>query len=294
MEGLIRQMSISDLVVYPIKGCRGISLKTATICPTGLLHDHTFLIVARKTEDAPYETVTIKQCPALVHVQPSFEASRMRIMYTKTGESILVDLEPEVTEYRRLPDTVKLWVYPYKQPIDLGSEIGRFFRQVVGVQGQDVRLCYRSTEPRTIAGNMPPRTAQGGKKQIEAGLHAAFPLLVASASSLSELNSRFPESHPFEMDRFRANIIIDNLEPWSEDSWLTIDLIPNQGDLRVQRVHITARCGRCVVTTYDLSTSRPGPEPLRELRKYRNIDKGDQAKSPVFGMYGGMRPVFWS
>lgn len=278
-------IKISELVIYPIKSCRGISLKHATICPRGLLHDHDFLIVARKEPDAEWKTVDLKQCPALVHVQPSIEGSKLRISFTPSGDSITVDLEPDPKSLKKLGNKVMLWKQPY-EPLDLGATVGTFFRDIVKVRGSDVRLCYRSDQVRPIAsdGNLPPSSAQGGR-QIEASMHAVFPLLIVSLSSLVELNSRIIEK-TIEIERFRANIIISGSDPWDEDTWLRIDISSQDG--RTHGVHVLARCGRCAVTTVDLKLAKAGPQPLKELRKYRSIDPGqDMDTSPVFGMYGG-------
>lgn len=272
-------------MIYPIKSCRGLSLKRATICSQGLLHDHNFLIVARAEITAEWKTVDIKSCPALVHVQPSIEGSIMRITHVPSGKSVTVDLEPDLKQYKKLSNKVMLWRQSYL-PIDLGEDLGVFFRDVVRVRGSDVRLCCKSDEARTLAGdgNLPPTTTQGGKP-VEASMHAAFPLLLVSLASLRQLNTKFAEN-PIEVERFRANIIIDGPEAWDEDNWLTIWIHSTDG---AHQVHLVARCGRCAVTTVDLKLAKLGAQPLKELRTYRNIDAGDMPTSPVFGMYGGER-----
>lgn len=279
-------MSIVDIVIYPVASCRGISLRRGTICPQGLLHDRTFVVVARKDESAPYKTVDIKSCPALVHVQPSIQGSQMYLTYIPTAKSIAVDLEPDTRDLKSLANEIMIWKFPYL-PLDLGPEIGGFFKDVVKVRGSDVRLCYKSSMKRTIAGNMPPAAAQNYNKNIEAGFHAAFPLLLVSMSSLRDLNSRLAENDQVEIERFRANIIIEDLEPWDEDDWSTIRLNASQGE-RQRTVHITSRCGRCSVVTVSLDHAKSGGQPLREMRKFRNIDPGELSSSPVFGMYGGL------
>lgn len=278
-------MSVVDLVIYPVAGCRGVSLRRGTICPQGLLHDRNFVIVARRDGISPYETVGIKECPALVHLQPSIQGSQLRLTYTTSGEFVVVDLEPDTRDLRKLENEVMIWKFPYT-PLDLGPELGAFFRDVVRVRGSDVRLCYKSCMKRSIAGNMPPSTAQNSKKHIEASLHAAFPLLVVSTSSLASVNSRLPEDGQVEIERFRANIIIDDLKPWDEDDWRTVCIHSGDG-LSEHKIHITARCGRCSVVTVNLEKAKSGAQPLREMRKFRNIDPGEMSSSPVFGMYGG-------
>lgn len=284
---------IEDIVIYPIKSCRGISLSRATICAQGLLYDHNFVIVAQKAAGDPFETIGIKQCPAFVHVQPSIEGSRMRVEYTQTGEFIYVDLEPDTRLLQTLPDTIKVWLTPHQGIHDLGPKASRFLKSVVRARCHDVKLCYKSTEPRCITGNMPPLSAQDGRKNIETALQSAFPLLITTHASLGELNTRLPSDKQMGMAPFRPNIVLKGTNAWDEDTWSKLNITSATGD-RGCLVHLTARCGRCVVTTVDFVTAKLGVYPLKELRKYRNIDSGAQATSPVFGMYGrmcGTRPA---
>jgi uncharacterized protein YcbX len=91
----------------------------------------------------------------------------------------------------------------------------------------------------------------------------AFPFLVISEASLSELNSRLRE--PIEMRRFRPNIVVTGVPAFAEDTWT---------ELRLGALGFRApkRCDRCSVTTVDPSTGVRGQEPLRTLATYRKQD----------------------
>jgi uncharacterized protein YcbX len=94
----------------------------------------------------------------------------------------------------------------------------------------------------------------------------AFPYLIASETSLDDLNSRL--NRPIPMDRFRPNIVIRGCgSPYAEDRWQAIRI----GAITFRH---GGPCVRCVVTTTDQRTLERGPEPLRTLATYRRVPEG--------------------
>lgn len=88
-----------------------------------------------------------------------------------------------------------------------------------------------------------------------------FPLLLIPESSLSDLNSRLPET--ISMKRFRPNVVVNNTEPYEEDCWKAIRI----GDCELE---VVKPCSRCVLTTVDPETGEfSGKEPLKTLATYR-------------------------
>ena len=88
----------------------------------------------------------------------------------------------------------------------------------------------------------------------------SYPLLLASAASLADLNARLDA--PLPMDRFRPNVVVDGAAPWAEDAWRRIRI----EDVIFQSVK---PCGRCSVTTVDQQTAARGKEPLKTLAAFR-------------------------
>ncbi|MGH7481316.1 MAG: MOSC domain-containing protein [Longimicrobiales bacterium] len=70
------------------------------------------------------------------------------------------------------------------------------------------------------------------------------------------MNDRLPE--PFEMRRFRPNIVVAGAAPHAEDAWRRICI--GGVDCEVARP-----CARCAVTTVDPDTAETGKEPLCTL-----------------------------
>jgi uncharacterized protein YcbX len=70
--------------------------------------------------------------------------------------------------------------------------------------------------------------------------------------------------------RFRANIYIDNIEPWAEFSWLGKILAIGDATLIVQE-----RIDRCGATTVNPDTAERDANPVKELQKnFGHVDLG--------------------
>ena len=67
---------------------------------------------------------------------------------------------------------------------------------------------------------------------------------------------------PRDKHRFRANIHIENIAPWSEFTWLGRTLQIGEVTLRVRE-----RIGRCAATTVNPATALRDANPVRELQK---------------------------
>jgi hypothetical protein len=87
-----------------------------------------------------------------------------------------------------------------------------------------------------------------------------YPILVANAASLADLNARMPETVP--MSRFRPNIVIDGLTPWAEDHIR-----------RVQLAGVTLQlckpCTRCIVPSLDQLSGAASFDPTPTLKTFR-------------------------
>ena len=96
----------------------------------------------------------------------------------------------------------------------------------------------------------------------------AFALLVCSTASLSDLNVRLTaKGHaPITIERFRPNIVLDDIEAFDEDY---VDCI-TIGDARLQ---VVKPCVRCTVPNVNPATGEAGFEPSDTLAAFRNDDR---------------------
>jgi uncharacterized protein YcbX len=104
----------------------------------------------------------------------------------------------------------------------------------------------------------------------------AFPFLIISESSLTNLNDRLAErgEEALPMNRFRPNLVVDDCSAFAEDTWARFQI----GDVIFRT---GGACVRCIVTTTDQETAERGKEPLRTLAIYRR-----DVKDPTGVIFG--------
>jgi uncharacterized protein YcbX len=245
---------ISQLVIYPIKGCAGIYLDQSMIGTYGLKGDRDFVIV-----DQSGQFLTQRQFPSMACIQPKITESGL-LLYAPGMDPILLD--KEMIHYGS-DISVSVWGESL-QGADCGDTIADWFSTYLQFpcrlarRGKDfMRYVHSGTLTRTI----------------QTSFSDSYPILLASEDSLFELEKRAGMSIP--IDRFRANIIIRGMQPFAEDTW---------EEIKLSSYHFKKGkpCSRCIVTTIDQSTGiRMGDEPLKTLHTFRKDPKG----KVLFGVY---------
>jgi uncharacterized protein YcbX len=233
---------VSQLTIYPIKGCAGIDVSELTFDSDGPLHDRRLMVV-----DANGLFVTQRQNAKLALIRPLIGADG-KIVVAAPGQSPLTLPDPQGEEFSVTvwKDTITAHVYP--------AEINAWFSTVLGVP---VRLVKQAgARERT-------------NKYVDGSFRVSFadgaPVLLTSIGSLNALNSELPS--PVPMNRFRANIVIDGTSAYAEDSWTELNI----GGVKFGG---TWDCSRCVVTTIDQHTLAKGSEPLKTLGAKRKTKDG--------------------
>lgn len=245
-------MIVSDLVVYPIKGCGGYSVASSAVDRTGLRGDRMMMLV-----DADGVFLSQRKVPAMAALRPTLGPSLVDSSLEIGGESF-----PVVVDGPRVPVVVHKW---QGTGIDQGDAAAEYFSDALG---KPVRLM-----------RTPPdlHRESTGETTGLMGYADGTALLVLSLSSLDGLNERILErgAEPVPMNRFRPNVVVSGWpEPHTED--------------RVRRAVIgnvelgyAKDCVRCAVPMVDQETGRrDGPEPTRTLATYRRDPDG----GVIFGM----------
>jgi uncharacterized protein YcbX len=242
-------MIVSELIVYPIKGARGIALERAWVEPMGMTLDRRFMVVR---EDGSF--VTQRTHPSLACVRVMRVDERVVVEVDTLGAMRLSTRDedyPGVRVKSRVWDDVV-------ESVDAGEEAARFFTQHLG---EPVRLRFMPDD--VVRPVESPYGAPGDRVSFADG----FPLLLCARASLDDVNAQLTlrGELPVPMNRFRPNVVVDGGAPWEEERFLKARL--GSGSVRMPK-----RCARCQVTTVDQTTAAVGKEPLRTLASYRRDD----------------------
>ncbi len=242
--------TVSNLMLYPVKGCAGTPLTRAQVLPTGVLHDRTFMFV--RQSDGLFRSQ--RSTPKLSTIRPELTAEADKLTLSAPDiPSIALDVR---TQGPRLTvDVHGVW---QGEAVDQGNEAAEWASTLVG-------------EPLRLVRVAPEHERAVDEWHGTITFTDSTPLHLTAVSSLDDLNARILEkgAEPVPMERFRPNIVIKGWEaPYTEDTIRDFTI----GTTRLRWVKPDVRCK---VTMVDQPTgTSAGPEPLRTLADYRREPDG--------------------
>lgn len=254
---------ITEILVYPLKSGRGISVKSCMAGVGGLHRDREFCLVREKKEgeeEGPAVLVTGRMFPKVCSIQPSFDEKGRLVLELPGGERHVVEETGEVGKEVGLV----MWRGPC-EGFDCGGAAAAF---VSGFLGAKVRLLRMPVASRDLT------LDDKYRGQVLPGDVAKFSdytaYSVCSEASLRWLNAALVArgKEPVGKERFRCNVWVEGEgsmkdRPFLEDALLKFSV----GSLRLRHVK---NCGRCVLTTVtDCGKMDKGMEPLNTLKVLR-------------------------
>lgn len=244
---------LAGIIVYPVKGCRGILYDRAVLWGSGLLWDREWMIVDRDGTFVSQRTV-----PKLARIETVVDLNAL-VLRAVGHDELALPLawfggpSRAVTVHRDCLHAT-----------DCGDRAAAWMSAVLAGEYRIVRMGPSSVRPVASRSVSHARTAFAD----------AFPLLAIGESSLEDLNRRIIArgSSPVRMDRFRPNLVVGGCVPYAEDAWRRF---------RIGEIEFVGErpCTRCSVTTVDQQTGERGVEPLATLATYRRTPDG-----VIFGM----------
>ena len=252
-------ITLSSLIYYPIKACRGFEVESTEVERMGLQHDRRMMVTTPEGE-----FLTQREYPKLALVTPTLKNGTLELS-APDFDSVRINVQTTGTS-----QPVNIWKSKGVSAIDQGDEAANWFSGWLGVS---VRLVHFADGFKRVVNE---------KYAINADDHTGFadgyPILIISEESLADLNSRLES--PIPMNRFRPNIVVKGCEPFAEDTWNQIQI----GDVKLA---VVKPCARCEVTTIDKVTLERSKEPLKTLGKYRKHKLGAIFGQNVIPLNGG-------
>lgn len=266
------EVTVSSLVIYPIKACSGLSLTQADVDDLGLAWDRRFMIVDAKTRNF----ISQRQYPhmALLHVHVRNDG---RLVLSSDGQDdlLLSQQTPGIVlapgqEYAgtsavvgKLPPQgsgarVETTLWEKRVVAEhISDEHDAWVSKAIGRKVKLVRTLPRGEHSRPVK-----RSKQ--YPDTDTGFPDGFPFLLASTASLYDLNLRL--ASPVDMRRFRPNIIVTGCLPWEEDSW---------GDIDINHMRFASpkACIRCTVPNVDPDAGKRDrlQEPSATMEGFRRL-----------------------
>lgn len=237
-------LTLSQINVYPVKSCKGLSLSESEIEQAGFLHDREWMVVNQFGQ-----FVTQRQIPKMALIRPTILLNGVKL--EAPGQDPI-----EVPILEGASGKVEIWE-SVCQAVDQGEPVSQWLSQFLGQKSHLVRMASdfkrKVKEKYQVTGEEVVEFADG------------FPFLLISQASLDDLNAKL--KNPVPMNRFRPNLVVAGGSAFQEDGWKKIKI----GKVLFR---VAKSCARCEITTVDQETGEKGMEPLETLGLYRTAAKG--------------------
>ena len=239
---------LSQLFVYPIKSCGGVSLTSSLLTETGFEFDRAWMVV-----DAHGLFVTQRVLPRMALVQPNLKSQEMVLRAPgMLALHVALDTVEKATRVQVWDDTVAAF--------DMGDLAAQWFTDFLG---QPLRLVRFDPGQKRLSDK-----TWTGDIDAENAFSDSFPILVTSTASLIEVNRRLRLAGQADITfaRFRPNLVLDGLDAHGEDHLDEIAFTTPEGNIRLKLVK---PCTRCAIPDVDPLTAAQGHAVGDVLSSYR-------------------------
>ncbi|MES2900115.1 MAG: MOSC N-terminal beta barrel domain-containing protein [Pseudomonadota bacterium] len=256
---------LSELILYPIKSCAGISVKEATLTTAGLsvdaVYDREWMVI-----DEHGQFLTQREFPRMALISPRIRSDTLELrapgMLRLEIPLGLPDPENEQT------CQVTIWddsVLAYESDATTNA----WFSAAVGTPCRLVR--FHASASRLASAKWT------GDIAAPTLFSDGYPVLLIGTASLADLNARLVEAgrEAIPMNRFRPNVVVEGIGPYEED-------FGEHFGFGAARLKPVKPCGRCPMPSIDQASGAFGPDPLDILGTYRSRALMDDAI--CFGM----------
>lgn len=236
---------LSEINVYPVKSCKGLSLSSIKVNKKGGGMDRRWMLIQ---PDGRF--MSQRDYPLMALIQVEVHQDTL-VLAVPNKSSLSVPINEKGS-----PVSVTIW-RDTCTAIDQGDVAADYLSQFLETT---CRLVYMPDQTfRQVNQNYSTNPSD------DVGFADGYPFLLISTASLQDLNQRLDQ--PVPMNRFRPNLVITNSQPYEEDEWKVIRI----GEIVFR---VAKPCSRCIITTIDQKTTAKSLEPLKTLATYRKREKG--------------------
>lgn len=235
---------ISQLFVYPIKSCAGISVSSFQFDSRGPVLDRYWMLVDAKSG----VFLSQRTVPEMALISTSIENGAVWVSVQENGQSkaFLLPKEGRIIDVTVWDDEV--------QGYDCGDEAASWFGRYLN---RDCRLVYQGDCPRNV-------DAEFADEGTQVSYADGFPLLAVAQSSIDFLNSACETR--IGSENFRPNIVIENTQPFAERDWqgMAVDNV---------EMKVVKPCQRCVIPSINPATAKREASIMPVLIEYCRKNK---------------------
>lgn len=242
-------VKVREIIIYPVKGMRGIAMDTATAMARGFANDRRFMLVDRSGK-----FISQRTNPDLIQFKLELHNDGLKVSYPYKGEIVI-----PLNKNQGHKTIVNVWGTSFTATL-MPEEYHDYFSDCL--EG-DFRLV-------TMLDDDIRQKDMGKHGTGQVSFADGYPYLILGTASHNDLNMRLEK--PVPINRFRANIILETEFPFEEDH-LSEFMVGGAAFKMIKP------CIRCQVITIDQNTGISSKEPSATLSKYRKSDGGI-----VFGM----------
>lgn len=246
------QLTVTRLMIYPVKSCAGIAVERLDFDDVGPLQDRRYMVV---NPDGRF--LTQRQLPVMARIVP--ELTDDGLILTWSGQSQVSACPVRQPEHGRWSDA-QVWKDSVRG-LDCGDEVAQWLEQVLG---RPARLLYL---PNDVIRPVDPEYAAPGDR---VGFADGFPILVthqASADFLSEQLGR-----TLDMLRFRPNVVVSGGEAFDELNWQVLQCAESATG-SISSLQLVKPCTRCVIPLRDLETLEREADVMEVLKEHCRTGK---------------------
>eukprot|EP00397_Hematodinium_sp_SG-2012_P040290 GEMP01044113.1.p1 GENE.GEMP01044113.1~~GEMP01044113.1.p1 ORF type:complete len:335 (+),score=72.94 GEMP01044113.1:11-1015(+) len=250
------KVTIAQLIIYPIKSCRGVPVLTSKIDYRGLEGDRSYMFVREKDGTC----VTAREYPALTLIAPDLPTDEgIVVRFHRIGIAANIAQKHSVVYVKRPEKSIMRDVKIFEDLTvgeDQGDEIAEIITDWLSAIHKfvpKIRLVRQTHDHKRLTDS----TFVSDKFCAFAD---GFPMLLVSKASLEDANVRLGvnDSHL----RFRPNIIVKGCNAWEEDSW-------TEAVGEEERLSFIKPCDRCTMPNINMETGDTHVQVAKMLRNFR-------------------------